>query len=170
MEEKNTIENFNDNKQPKLLKVLSILSIIWIGFSILSTISRLIIGKLPKDVMIQQKLGVLKSVEQFKILGYDGIAADFQKSIPMNESINTSVFIYPFFTLIALIIGLVGVLFMKRKKKLGFHFYIIYSLLIVIQPYFFMSPQIIPNIFIFFNLLIAGLFVFLYSRNLSWMK
>lgn len=154
---------------PQFLKVLSILSIIWIAFSLLSNVSRLFTGRISDDLMEQQKIDILKSVDQFKALGYEGIANDVQKMIPMGEAINSSDFFFPFFTIVSLVLGLFGIINMRKAKKIGFHFYIIYSLLTVVQPYFFMSPKIIPSMLVFWNIFISGIFVFLYSRNLKWM-
>jgi hypothetical protein len=68
-----------------------------------------------------------------------------------------------------LLIGLLGALMMWQAKKLGFHLYIGYSLLAIIQIYFFVSPSDVPSFVVIWGLLMSVLFVFMYSRNLKWM-
>jgi hypothetical protein len=67
-------------------------------------------------------------------------------------------------------IGFVSVFLMFRKEIYGFHAYIVYSILSSISIYFILSPSEVPTPLIVVNLLFSGLFVFLYSRNLAWIK
>ena len=66
-------------------------------------------------------------------------------------------------------IGIAGAIMMYRGMKLGFHLYIVYSFLTLIQYYFITDASNIPVVLLITNGLISLLFIYLYSRHLSWM-
>jgi len=66
--------------------------------------------------------------------------------------------------------GLAGIIFMFKRKELGFHLYIIYSLLYVAQSYLFVSPANVPLVLVLTNLGISGIFIYIYSRSLNWFR
>ncbi len=65
--------------------------------------------------------------------------------------------------------GILAALMMFKRMKLGFHCYIIYSFLSILSVYAFVAPSNVPTILIVANTIFAGLFVFMYSRNLKWL-
>jgi hypothetical protein len=69
-----------------------------------------------------------------------------------------------------LVLGLTGVILMYQSRKLGFHFYIIYSIGLVVLPYLFNPITGIPTLLTIVGILYGGLWVLLYSRNLHWME
>ena len=66
--------------------------------------------------------------------------------------------------------GLAGAIWMFKGKKIGFHLYIIYSLISLGSMYIFIPFSEVPSYSILFNGLFSGLFIWMYSRNLSWLK
>lgn len=62
--------------------------------------------------------------------------------------------------------SLVGAVYMMLLKKIGFHIYTIFQILLVIAPMYFLhlSGPGIPE------MVISGLFIFLYYRNLQFMS
>lgn len=161
---------YNNEPRPVFLKVLCILSYVFIGYSLLENVLKLVSGPASKDQMQAQKVQLLKSVDQFKEMDADFAVDLFQKLIIMIESINANFYLFCLTGIIYTVIGFIGVYMMWNAKKKGFHLYIIYSILMSTQLYFIMSPQNIPSFLIIWNLLFSGLFVFMYSRNLKWMK
>ena len=130
--------------RPTLLTVLCILTFIWSGMNLFSSL--VIAGFYDVFIQIAQEFA-----EKFKWPGIDQLLA-----------------IKPLF-FIATGIGnagsLVGALLMMRLKKTGFHVYTIFQILLVIAPMYFMhlaGPQIT-------DLLFSGLFILLYSTNLKFM-
>ena len=171
MEEEYKIVEINGgNKRPQLLKVVSILSFISLGFTFLGNISQLISGPASEEDMLNQKVEMTKSITQLEQIGADYWVESVRKLIAMSESLNNSFYTVTFLTFISALIGLFGVLKMWNGLKIGLHFYIIYSLISVGQVYLFVSPQVVPTFVVIWNVLISGIFVFLYSRNLKWMK
>ena len=101
-------------------------------------------------------------------------AADFIYIIDQMESVTDNMFKhfqqYNSFQFLILVLGLTGVILMYRGKKLGFHFYILYSLGLVVLPYFFNPITGIPTILTIVGIIYGGVWVWLYSRNLNWLK
>lgn len=158
-------------KRPVFLTVLVILSFINIGWSILSNIFSLIGGPMNEEQLEQAKVEMTKSINQVK--GNEGMQwfEDFMRSaIEMIESTNANHTMNVLTGLLILAIGLTGIIFMMRGRKLGFHVYIIYSFFASVQVYLFVSPSLMSNAIVIFSLFLSGIFVLLYGLNLKWMK
>jgi hypothetical protein len=67
-------------------------------------------------------------------------------------------------------LGCFSAVLMYKRNILGFHAYIIYSLLAAGSIYFFVSPANIPSVILITNLLISLVFVLLYARHLKWLR
>ena len=93
-----------------------------------------------------------------------------RKMIVMTENINENFLMVNVVTIISLVFGFFGVFKMFKGFKIGFHFYIVYSLISIGMIYLFVDVAYVPSMVLYWNLFISGLFVLLYSRNLSWMK
>jgi hypothetical protein len=88
----------------------------------------------------------------------------------MTVSINDNFYANGILSIVVMVTGLIGVIKMMQGNKLGFHLYIIYSLCSIGQLYIFVSPADIPSFVVIWNLVISGVFVLMYSRNLKWLK
>ena len=135
-----------DNRQgrPTMLTVLCILTFIWSGMNLFSSL--VIAGFYDVFTQVAQEFA-----EKFKWPGIDQLLG-----------------IKPLF-FIATGFGNAGSLFgailMMRLKKAGFHVYTISQILLVIAPMYFMHLAV-PQIS---DLLFSGLFILLYSTNLKFM-
>ena len=156
--------------RPSFLTVLCVLSYISIGLALSSGFMGLISGPMSEDLVLQQKLEWAKMADELRSVGADGFVAIIEQFQRMLDSLNANHYGNTIVTILVRLIGIVGVIFMWQGKKNGFHIYIIYSILAVIQMYFFVSPADIPTVMVVVNLVISGLFVFLYSRNLKWLS
>jgi hypothetical protein len=100
--------------------------------------------------------------------------SDFIYIVDQMETVTMNMFahfhMYNSIQFIFLLLGLTGVILMFQRKRLGFHFYIVYSLGLVLLPYFFNAMQQIPTILTIVGVLYGALWVFLYSRNLHWVN
>jgi hypothetical protein len=88
----------------------------------------------------------------------------------ITKAVNESYMLFTGVSALISLAGLVSVLLMFKRNIYGFHLYIIYSLLSSTSMYLIVSPSDVPSAVVVVNLLISGLFVFLYSRNLPWLK
>jgi hypothetical protein len=67
-------------------------------------------------------------------------------------------------------IGLNGVIFMLKGRKLGFHLYIVYNLIALISIYASAPASEIPSFYFILFGIISSVFIFMFSRNLKFMK
>ena len=168
---------FNENqdletivKRPKFLLVLVILSGINIVTSMIGALSGML-GSKPDQAMIKSaKLEFANMREQLQ----KADAEDFIYIIDQMQSVTVNMFkhfqAYNSFQFLILVLGLTGIVLMYRGKKLGFHFYIIYTLGLVLLPYFFNPITGIPTLLTIVGVIYGGIWVWLYSRNLHWLK
>lgn len=157
-------------KRPVFLTVLCILTLVWAGLSFFGPLVLLIRGQRSDTAMKMESNLLLKAADQMRESGFDSIGKYYEQSADMNIQLNQNVYGYASVLMVAVILGILGAVFMLRGKKLGFHMYIVYSLLSMAAPYFFASTEVIPIL----NTIVIGLFsllfIFMYSRNLHWLK
>lgn len=161
--------NFEEKKRPTMLTVLAVLSFIYIGISIISNFFQLIRGPFTEDELYEMKVDSAKQITEMKTLGADWVVDLLEKSQRMIEDLNSNFYLALSITLISFIIGLVGVIMMLKRRKLGFHLYIIYNIIAVGAVFLYASPANVPAFATIFNVIIAALFIFLYSRTLHWL-
>ncbi|MCJ8288704.1 MAG: hypothetical protein HRT58_01630 [Crocinitomicaceae bacterium] len=164
------IEQPKEDKRPVMLLVLSILSFISIGIGLLAVLFSFVIGPMNDDQLLVQRVEIAKQKTEFRQVGMSGFTDILDKSLAIIEETNDSFYLANSILFLTYIIGLFGVIMMLRRRKLGFHLYIIYSLLALSGLYIYVSAENVPMIATMINLAIAGLFVFLYSRTLRWMR
>lgn len=169
-EELDYTEETDRTERPKFLLVLCILSFVYIGWSLITGLISLVSGPMGEEELLNMRVELTKSMNEMHDLGMKSLASFFDKMIHLTESTNAAHHAVASSNIVILLIGLLGTIWMLRGKKLGFHLYIIYSLLASVQIYFFVSAVYVPTFLIVFSLIISGLFIFMYSRNLKWMK
>ena len=156
-------------RRPGFLTTLCVLSFISIGIGILSGLVNLAAGPSTEDQMIDQRVEMTKSISQLKNTGMHSLADLMEKIQLMSEDINDNFYLAGSLNLIIVLAGLFGVIKMLKGYKMGFHVYILYCLLSIGSMYAYVAASHIPTMIIVVNLIISGLFIFLYSRNLKWM-
>lgn len=158
------------SKRPVFLLVLVILSSINISISTLGAVGAMLGGKPDKAMVKNAKLDFANIREQLE----KAQAEDFIYIVDQMEGVTLNMFkhfqAYNGVQFFVLVFGLTGVILMYQRKKLGFHFYIIYSLGLVVLPYLFNPITGIPTILTIVGILYGALWVFLYSRNLHWLQ
>lgn len=159
-----------EEKRPTFLTVLCILTFINIGINMLTLLFQLAVGPSSEEEMLAERVELTKATSQLEDAGMDGFAGMMDQLMAMTAEIQESFYLAMLVSLVTYLIGLFGALKMWQGQKIGFHMYIIYSLLAVGGVYLYISPQNIPSISIIFGLILSGIFVFMYSRNLSWLK
>jgi len=167
--ENNQLENNQEEKRPTFLLVLCILTFVNTGLTILGGISGMIKGSPSTAEIKQSKVQMAKSLEQLEQLKMDYWIDVIKRLQLMTEAMYANFIAYNLVAVIVAMIGVAGAALMFKGKKLGFHVYIGYSFIYILQGYLFVSAAVIPSIIVIFNLLIAGLFVFLYSKNMKWL-
>jgi hypothetical protein len=136
----------NRNSRPKLLTVLCILTFIWSGLMFFSSL------------MVFLFFDTFRAMapEIAKIWKQPSIVELFLNARPVYFLTTAGIYI----------LSLAGAIQMWRLRRLGFHIYTVAQILLIIAPmYFFKLPG--PSIL---DILISGLFVFLYGSNLKKMS
>lgn len=159
-----------EKSRPGFLTALCVLSFIATGLSLFFGVINLIGGKQNEEQMLNAKVAMTQSIGELKKLGMDSWVDMMEKLQAMTIDVNNNFYLAAILTLLISGLGLYGVFKMFKGFKIGFHMYIIYSLLSVAGVYLYVSPAHVPSFMIIVNIIISGLFVFLYSRNLHWMN
>ncbi|MFT6924278.1 MAG: hypothetical protein ACJA1C_003299 [Crocinitomicaceae bacterium] len=157
-------------KRPTFLTVLCILSFVSMGYSVLTNGFGLASGPSSAEEMQFAKVELAKSIQELKAQGMDDFVPVIEKIARMGEQLNDNHYAISIMSLLVTLFGAYGVYLMFRGAKLGFHIYIIHCLLSVITIYLFVSVANIPMFFPLIGFGLSGLFIFLYSRNLKWMR
>lgn len=157
-------------KRPTFLLVLCILTFVNTGFTILGGISGVISGPPSKEVIKANNVALANSIEQLEKINLEYLIDVLKRIQMMTEAMYANFTAYNLVSVLVAMIGVSAAALMLKGKKIGFHVYIGYCFLYVLQSYLFISAAVIPSFIIIINLLIAGLFVLLYSRNLNWMN
>jgi hypothetical protein len=163
-------------KRPKFLFVLSILSFVHIGFTVMTSLFGIVGGKLSTEELEAAKLQFVESQEQLDTLAKsEKVDMSYWSEILtkleiMSDNMYANFVAYNGMMLLVAIVAAIAVYMMFIGKKLGFHLYIGYCFLYVIQSYFFTAPSDVPTFVIVLNTLYGGIWVLMYSRNLKWMK
>jgi len=155
--------------RPVFLKVISILSFIFLGFQALKLMLGFIVGKLSDDEMIEKKVQLTKLYRMIDD-GSDEVTEVIRTSGLVLEQSNDNYWMVQFLTALIVGLGVYGVVNMYNGKKIGFHFYIIYSLVAIGGTYLYLSPELVSMPSLLLEIFFSGLFIFMYSKNLHWMK
>jgi hypothetical protein len=160
----------NREARPGFLTVLSVLSFISLGGGLVSTLISFVSGRQSDEEMLDSKVTFVKSISDLKDLGMDSFVEVMEQLQRMTDQVNENFYLALFITFITSVVGLFGVVKMWQGFKFGFHMYIGYCLLTIAGLYVYVSPANIPTVVVVWNLLLSALFIFLYSRNLKWMR
>lgn len=157
-------------KRPVLLTVLCILSFIVVGFGLLGVLTSLVGGKPGVEQIEHAYKGTMQIASDFRDQNqvfFSDMLEQTAEMMAYQQHHYWSVLLVNFITMGT---GFAGVLMMFRGRKLGFHLYIIYNLLSVGGSFLIIPSHMIPMFAVITNLIFSGVFVFLYSLNLKWMK
>lgn len=164
------VEYDENQERPNLLLVLAILSFVSIGFAILGNLWSITGGPMTEAELIEQSVEMAQSKTQMRDAGMYSFVTFFDKLEGMIIDTNEHFYFSKMIAFITDFIGLFGVIFMLRRRKLGFHLYIVYSLLALGGMYLYVSPENVHISLPIVSIIFTGIFVYLYSRTLHWMR
>ena len=157
-------------KRPVFLLILCILSYCWLLLGISGTIMNYASGPSSEKAIQKEKASLDAEMAELEKQGASDWGPTIEKFKTMVVTLNRKFYYVQAMNLLVFLLGAFAVTYMLIGRKLGFHLYIIYSLLSVCTYYFFMPPSSVPTIIIMFSSCVAALFILMYSRNLKWMK
>jgi hypothetical protein len=164
------IENAEQpTKPPTFLIILVILTLLNTGLAFLGGVYSLVVGKPSEKEILESKVQMAKPIIELRKLEMDYFVDVFTKLEAINDAMYANFMMFNLLGIFIALIGAASALMMLFRMKLGFHAYIVYSFLSILSVYAFVAPVNVPSILILINTIFAGLFVFLYSRNLKWL-
>ena len=170
MEDFEHMENIDENnKRPRFLLVLCILTISNSGLTLIQGLLSLVSGKPSESEIIAANVQISKSIDLLKEQKMDYWIDVIKKVQIMTEGMYQNFTAYISASILIAICGLASAILMLIGKKIGFHAYIIYCFLWVLQSYLFVAPQNVPSVLVLFNVLFCIGFILMYSRNLKWL-
>lgn len=143
MNEEQKVEITEQKKRPQLLSILCILTFIGSGFGVF--------GFLMVTINFEATIAALK------VLYAEMPEASFMLEAPRD-------FFLVSFLLSAF--SLLGAIMMWNLRKIGFHIYTSSQLVYLIVPLIYFGGETNP----LFNIMLTALFVYLYARNLPFMR
>ena len=164
------IENdMQPTRAPRFLLTLVILTLLNTGLALLGGVFSLVVGKPSEKEILASKVQMAKSIVELRKLKMDDFVDVFTKMEAINDAMYANFIMFNLLAVFIAGIGAASAFMMLKRMKLGFHAYIVYSFLSILSVYAFVAPVNVPSILILTNAILAGLFVFLYSRNLKWL-
>jgi len=152
-------------KNKRGLVILVVLSILNISYELLGQIQALIIGQLSKG-QLEELINSAKRLAEST--GVEDVYGIFERMYAVQRIQNDQFYFSHGFALIALVLGLTGVIMMLQKRPAGFQLYIIYALLSCFGLFLYVPFDIIPLPVVIMNVFVSGIFVLLYHLNRSW--
>lgn len=168
MSEEIDIHENNQPKKKQTIKILAILSWIYIGITIIGLLGSIFQGQMSEEELEFEKAELLSTMtpESVEMFGKEF----FQESIRILEVANENFAVMTLLNVIVVIIGLYGVIEMFNLRKRGYYFYIGYSLLPIIISYSFFGTGLLVNLGAIFTLVFSILFLILYGYQLKNMS
>ena len=164
------IENdMQPTRAPRFLLTLVILTLLNTGLALLGGILSFLAGKPSQKEILESKVQMARSIVELRKLKMDDFVDVFTKMEAINDAMYANFIMFNLLAVFIAGIGAASAFMMLKRMKLGFHAYIVYSFLSILSVYAFVAPVNVPSILILTNAIFAGLFVFLYSRNLKWL-
>jgi len=159
-------------KRPTMLIVLLVLSALSMLFSTFQYLPSLVSGPLNQEELDKQHEQVASTFSKMKdLVGEEG---EEEMNEALNYQIEKSTFVnnqifwqFNLLNLLAIAIGMLSLYYMYHLKKLGFHFYIIYSLLAAFLGFILFPTKFIDSTEILLGVILSAVFVFLYAMQLK---
>jgi len=160
-------QNNQKKKRPTFLLVLCILTLVYTGLSVFTPIAALFQGPQSAEQMEMMKRVMADASDKMQEIGSGFLANFYNQLYEMMVQVNENHYLYYLMVLISLLMGIAGAIFMLKGKKLGFHLYLGYSAIVTFGPYAFVSSESYPLVLTITNVIISGIFILMYSRNLK---
>ena len=163
-------QNNGRGKRPTFLLVLCILTLVYTGLSVFSPIGSLIKGPSSAAEMKQVQAVMNELADRMQEAGSSFLSNFYHQLYEMTAQVNENHYLYFMMVLLSIGMGIAGAIFMLKGRKIGFHLYLGYSFIAVLGPYAFVSVESFPLVLTIVNLVLSGIFILMYSRNLHWLK
>lgn len=153
--------------RPTALIVFGILSWISLGIGLIGVVSNALTGAPTDEDIRQQEIEMLSQLTPEMVLESGWVVTetiDFLKITQDKFGILTAV------TFIQVVVGLIAVIMMFKLRKIGFHLYIVYSLITLGYWILFFGHNTLGFIMAVISGVVSAIFVLLYASQLKHMN
>jgi hypothetical protein len=169
----NYTNKLEKKKTPVFLIVLIILSALYILISIFSTGMLMMNGPKSEETFLMQEVEIARATTEMQSAGADANLTEMignmsATGLAQEKHVHQNVFwSYHGLLFLASVIGAISLYFMYHLKKLGFHLYIVYTLLTILVSIALIPSEIRLQWAENINIGLSILFVGLYALNLK---
>lgn len=153
--------------RPTALIVFGILSWLSLGLGLIGVVSNALSGPPTDEDIRQQEIEMLSQLTPEMVLESGWVVSetvDFLKTTQVKFGLLTAI------TFVEVIIGLIAVIMMFKLRKIGFHLYIVYSLIALGYWILFFGHNTLGTIMAVLSGIISGIFILLYASQLKHMN
>lgn len=153
--------------RPTALIVFGILSWLSLGFGLIGVVSNFLSGPPSDEDIRQQEIEMLSQLTPEMMVESGWVVSetiDFLKTTQIKFGLLTAI------TFVEVIIGLIAVIMMFKLRKIGFHLYIVYSLIALGYWILFFGHNTLGTIMAVISGIISGIFVLLYASQVKHMN
>lgn len=153
--------------RPTALIVFGILSWLSLGLGLIGVVSNFLSGPPSDEDIRQQEIEMLSQLTPEMMVESGWVVSetvDFLKTTQVKFGLLTAI------TFVEVIIGLIAVIMMFKLRKIGFHLYIVYSLIALGYWILFFGHNTLGTIMAVISGIISGIFVLLYASQLKHMN
>lgn len=151
-----------EKARPNGLTALCILSWVWMAVSLLTVFSEMNTGRLTEADIRAQKIAIVESQTPQAMEAAPWLVNDMVAMLEISAENYTAMISI---NLIALVIGIIGVLMMFQLRKIGFHLYIGYSIISMAYWLYYFYELTFGQVFIAISIVFSILFVILYGTQ-----
>lgn len=154
-------------KRPTTLKVLLILSAISLAFQLIIQVMNTINGPLNEEQMREQKIEMMAGFTEESAELMQGTITEM---LALADIGNENFYLISAISLMTIAIGLASLWLMFQMRRIGFHLYVIYSLIPIADTIYFFGGMQITTMLIVLFAIVGGVFSILYGMQLKHMR
>lgn len=154
-------------KRPTTLKVLLILSAISLAFQLIVQVMNTINGPLNEEQMREQKIEMMAGFTEESAELMQGTITEM---LALADIGNENFYLISAISLMTIAIGLASLWLMFQMRRIGFHLYVIYSLIPIADTIYFFGGMQITTMLIVLFAIVGGVFSILYGMQLKHMR
>jgi len=159
-----------ENKRPTALTVYIILSWIWITVLSYNVLMNYVAGPMTAEQIRENRIEMLKSLEKQPQQDREVGMTVVNEMELFFETYSANHAAAHFASFLHILVGLAATILMFRMRKVGFHLYILYSLIPITTASYFYGASTIGVGLMFCSGVIGLLFIILYGFQLKHLK
>jgi hypothetical protein len=154
-------------QRPTTLKVLLVLSLISLSFQLFVQVTNAFNGPMTAEELREEKLEMMSGLTEETAALMEGTVSEMMQLVDIG---NDNFYLISTVSLLSIVIGLAAIWLMFQMRKIGFHLYIIYSLIPIADTLYFFGGMQITTALIVLYFVVGGVFTLLYGLQLKHMR